>query len=529
MQFWVHLDNPNSAGSGGMASSGPFGLDSASTSGRAPLPSQSHSEAHAALLRAASSFKEKSPSVYRSLSADGTRIYDSVQSPPEEIVSEESSSTPPSGKIQYPSLQELASSSSSSDLRLSKQSSFASSSSQQRSPVLAPGPSSSSPAVKSTTPGRIPAPPPPPSLKPRFRRQLVKLSSTLKRIPQECSRSGPVLVLKSTIDTWDRAFFEGINTDVTVCTNDGHQLGAHSTVLMSSSSVLKCLLLEQFQLSRHAVISIRGVPFQAVRCFLRFLYSSRCEQSDVEEFALHLIVLAHAYRIPALKRICTDSFEQGLLNLENVVDVLQISRLCDEPRLYLLCLRRIVSDFKDVARSDGWRAMKESEPGLEQDLLEAVIEFDSKKRDRLRKREEDKVYTQLHDAMEALVHICRDGCRSIGPHDKVLDERKGDCAYPACKGLESLVRHFAACKLKVSGGCVHCKRMWQLLELHSRMCTVQESCKVPLCRHFRERVGQQPSRKEEMRWKMLVRKVQFAKAASGPFSLAAVSARLAQV
>lgn len=51
-----------------------------------------------------------------------------------------------------------------------------------------------------------------------------------------------------------------------------------------------------------------------------------CEQSDVEEFALHLIVLAHAYRIPALKRICTDSFEQGLLNLENVVDVLQISR-----------------------------------------------------------------------------------------------------------------------------------------------------------------------------------------------------------
>lgn len=36
-----------------------------------------------------------------------------------------------------------------------------------------------------------------------------------------------------------------------------------------------------------------------------------------------------------------------------------------------------MSDFKDVARSDGWRAMKESEPGLEQDLLEAVIEFDS--------------------------------------------------------------------------------------------------------------------------------------------------------
>jgi hypothetical protein len=48
-------------------------------------------------------------------------------------------------------------------------------------------------------------------------------------------------------------------------------------------------------------------------------------------------------------------------------------------------------------------------------------------------------------------------------------------------------------------------------------------------RHFKERVGQQPSRKEEMRWRMLVRKVKSAKAASGAFSLAAMSARLAQI
>ena len=85
--------------------------------------------------------------------------------------------------------------------------------------------------------------------------------------------------------------------------------------------------------------------------------------------------------------------------------------------------------------------------------------------------------------MEALVHICRDGCRTIGPHDKDLDENQGPCNFPACKGLESLVRHFAACKTRVPGGCVHCKRMWQLLELHSRMCSEPDICKVPLCRY----------------------------------------------
>jgi hypothetical protein len=98
--------------------------------------------------------------------------------------------------------------------------------------------------------------------------------------------------------------------------------------------------------------------------------------------------------------------------------------------------------------------------------------------------EEEKVYGQLRDAMEALVHICRDGCRTIGPHDKAFDERlSGPCKFPACKGLEALVRHFASCRIKVPGGCIPCKRMWQLLELHSRMCQEAGSCKVPLCRY----------------------------------------------
>jgi hypothetical protein len=96
------------------------------------------------------------------------------------------------------------------------------------------------------------------------------------------------------------------------------------------------------------------------------------------------------------------------------------------------------------------------------------------------KLEDDKVYAQLYDAMEALTHLCRDGCRSVGSPDKALAGRPTLCSYPACKRLESLVRHFADCKLKVAGGCVHCKRMWQLLELHSRMCS-GDSCKVPLC------------------------------------------------
>jgi hypothetical protein len=46
----------------------------------------------------------------------------------------------------------------------------------------------------------------------------------------------------------------------------------------------------------------------------------------MKQFGLQLVVLAHAYVVPALKRVCTDSFEQGLLNSDNVVDVLHIAR-----------------------------------------------------------------------------------------------------------------------------------------------------------------------------------------------------------
>lgn len=180
VQFWVHLDNPD-----------PPAMD-ASTSGRPPL-------AHQSLLRAASSFKEKSPAtIYRSLSADGTRIYDSIKHPPPEEnkpCSLESSSS--SGRIQYPNLQQESSTSS----------------------VYDSYPSSSSLQQRSSSSVVIP-PAPPPLLIPRgcLRHKTTRRGGRLN---------------KETVDTWDRVFFQGVNTDVTIYTNDGHELDAHSMVLVS--------------------------------------------------------------------------------------------------------------------------------------------------------------------------------------------------------------------------------------------------------------------------------------------------------
>ncbi|MFS8024118.1 putative histone acetyltransferase transcription factor and/or regulators TAZ family [Helianthus anomalus] len=51
-----------------------------------------------------------------------------------------------------------------------------------------------------------------------------------------------------------------------------------------------------------------------------------------------------------------------------------------------------------------------------------------------------------------------------------------DCLYHICT---------EGCKKRVNGGCVRCKRMWQLFNLHSSICdqSPDASCEIPLCRY----------------------------------------------
>ncbi|KAJ0010590.1 hypothetical protein Pint_33032 [Pistacia integerrima] len=90
-----------------------------------------------------------------------------------------------------------------------------------------------------------------------------------------------------------------------------------------------------------------------------------------------------------------------------------------------------------------------------------------------------KIYLQLYEAMEGLVHICRDVGWTIGPFDKYFNKNQAPCNYAACKGLELLVRHFASCKLSTNGGNFD-----------------YSNCK--------DRMKKQ-GKKDEMKWKILVR------------------------
>uniref|UniRef100_A0ACD5X7X4 Uncharacterized protein n=1 Tax=Avena sativa TaxID=4498 RepID=A0ACD5X7X4_AVESA len=307
-------------------------------------------------------------------------------------------------------------------------------------------------------------------------------------------------------DYWNKLFLEGYQADVHVSTDDGTMILSHSCILGIRSPVLRTMLEEARVQHGFRHILISGVPSQAVHVFIRYLYSSCFQQDEMKKYAVHLLVLSHVFSVQSLKIVCTDQLERFFLASDNVVDMLQLARLCDASRLSLICTRMIIGDFKTISLTEGWKVMRQVNPSLEQELLESLVEVDTRRQERAKRMEEKKVYLQLQEAMEALVHICRDGCRTIGPWDQKLKGSQAVCKFPACKGVELLVRHFSACKLRVPGGCANCKRMWQLLELHSRMCSTPETCRVPLCRHFKMKM-QHLSKKEKIKWDLLACKV----------------------
>ncbi|EXB94438.1 BTB/POZ and TAZ domain-containing protein 1 [Morus notabilis] len=303
-------------------------------------------------------------------------------------------------------------------------------------------------------------------------------------------------------------------SDVRILTSGGLKIPVHSSVLASISPVFESIIdRPRKHQGSEKVIPILGVPRIAVVSFVRFLYSSRCAEEHLEKYGIHLLALSHVYLVPHLKQICSKHLAQRLTT-DNVVDVLQFARLCDAPDLYLKCMKLVSNHFKAVESTEGWKFLQDHDPWLELEILQFIDEAETRRKRTRRHREAQSLYLQLSEAMECLEHICTEGCTSVGPYDVEPERKKGPCSkYATCYAIQLSIKHFATCQKRVNGGCLRCKRMWQLLRLHSSICEQSDSCRVPLCRQFKLRMLQE-KRRDDSRWKLLVKKVVSAKTIS---------------
>jgi hypothetical protein len=99
------------------------------------------------------------------------------------------------------------------------------------------------------------------------------------------------------------------------------------------------------------------------------------DDEDVERYAEQLLVLAHAYGVPWLKRWCQEAIGSRLTP-GTVVDALQLADLCDAPQLHLRCMRLLAKEFRAVERTEAWRFLRENDPWQELDVLSKLHDAD---------------------------------------------------------------------------------------------------------------------------------------------------------
>lgn len=91
----------------------------------------------------------------------------------------------------------------------------------------------------------------------------------------------------------------------------------------------------------------------------------------MDKYGMHFLALSHVYSVTQLKQRCIRGLRERVCK-GNVVDVLQLARLCDAPDLYLECAKLIANHFKAVEQTEGWKFVENHDPFLELDILRFI-------------------------------------------------------------------------------------------------------------------------------------------------------------
>lgn len=96
----------------------------------------------------------------------------------------------------------------------------------------------------------------------------------------------------------------------------------------------------------------------------------------MDKYGIHLLALSHVYAVPKLKKKCSKGLADRGLIVENVIDVLQLARLCDAPDLYLKGMKFAANKYKSVEKTEGYRFLQKHDPWLELEILQFIEEYE---------------------------------------------------------------------------------------------------------------------------------------------------------
>jgi len=136
---------------------------------------------------------------------------------------------------------------------------------------------------------------------------------------------------------------------------EGRTVYAHKFILFARCEYFRRMFTSGYKESTEAVVSISDVPCDVFICVLTFLYTGKLRDM-APEMAVDVMGVANLYNIDPLKRMCADIVARSLC-IENVASVLQAADSFNTPQLRSTCLNFMVSNFKEVVRTEAFKEL----------------------------------------------------------------------------------------------------------------------------------------------------------------------------
>ncbi|KAJ3647098.1 hypothetical protein Zmor_024639 [Zophobas morio] len=132
---------------------------------------------------------------------------------------------------------------------------------------------------------------------------------------------------------------------------DGQKLYAHKVILAVRSEYFEFLLYEDPQDTNQTEITITGVPVDALRTLLKYIYTGTIAVSSDLESSLEILGLAHQYSFTDIQTTIVKKLKP-FLNLKNVCAVLNTANLYDLEELIEACHSFMDLNASEVVSSD---------------------------------------------------------------------------------------------------------------------------------------------------------------------------------
>lgn len=146
---------------------------------------------------------------------------------------------------------------------------------------------------------------------------------------------------------------------------------AHKSILSSRSPVFSAMFEHQMKENTENVVKIVDMSTEVANELLNFIYSGKVQ--NLKKVAKDLLAAADKYQMPQLVEMCEEHLMSNL-TVDTAPEILVLSHLHKAVKLKTVVVEFIISNRKDVMKSENWELIKQ-QSDLMEELFKALSNY----------------------------------------------------------------------------------------------------------------------------------------------------------